>query len=75
MHSGFRGLEVSVVVGKVRCMTSTAPAACGALASLVDVLVAEPLNGVDVPGLQARVRLVSAQVSRLQGWVTAAAGA
>ena len=55
-------------------MTTTAHAAGSALAPLVDVLLAEPLDGLDVPALQAAIETVTPQVARLQGWLTAAAG-
>jgi hypothetical protein len=55
-------------------MTTTAPAAGSALAPLVDVLLAEPLNILDVPALQAAIETVTPEVGRLQGWLTAATG-
>jgi hypothetical protein len=39
------------------------------LSSLVDVLVAEPLDALDAVGLQARIVAVTPQVARLQGWL------
>ena len=56
-------------------MTTTAPAPGSALAPLVDVLLAEPLDTLDIPELQAAIEVVTPQVARLQGWLTAAAGA
>lgn len=51
-------------------MTTTA----AALPSLVDALVAEPLDGASPAALQARIAAVAPQVARLQGWLQAAAG-
>ena len=55
-------------------MTTTAPTPSSALAPLVDVLLATPLDTLDVPALQAQIVTVTPQVARLQGWLTAAAG-
>jgi hypothetical protein len=51
-----------------------ATAETAALPSLVDVLVAEPLDALDAVGLQARIVAVTPQVARLQGWLQTAAG-
>ena len=55
-------------------MTTTAPAASSALAPLVDALCAQPIDTLDVAGLQAQISLVTPQVFRLQGWLTSVAG-
>src|SRR5687767_2526766 len=55
-------------------MTSTAPTSSSALAPLVDVLLATPLDTLDAPALQAQIVTVTPQVGRLLGWLTAAAG-
>ena len=48
-------------------MTTTAPTAGSALAPLVDVLLDQPLDLLDVSGLQAALQTVTPQVDRLQG--------
>ena len=53
---------------------TTAPAPTTALLPLVDALVAEPLESLDPPALQARISTLTPQVGRLQGWLHAAAG-
>ena len=55
-------------------MTTTGATTSSALAPLVDALLSEPLDDLDVPGLQARIEAVTPQVFRLQGWLTTAAG-
>lgn len=46
----------------------------GALAPLVDALVAMPLEGVEVAELQRRVAVVAPQVARPEGWLQVVAG-
>ena len=55
-------------------MTPTAPAASSALAPLVDVLLATPLDTLTTAQLQTELATVTPQVGRLLGWLSAAAG-
>ena len=55
-------------------MTPTAPPASSALAPLVDVLLATPLDTLTSAQLQTELATVTPQVGRLLGWLSAAAG-
>jgi len=55
-------------------MTGTGTPSAAGLAPLVDALVTEPLDGLGIQGLQARITEITPQVARLQGWLSCAAG-
>src|SRR5919112_706809 len=54
--------------------STTTTTGATALRPLVDALVATPLDALDAAALQAQIAAVTPQVSRLQGWLSAAAG-
>jgi hypothetical protein len=55
-------------------VTPTAPTSSSALAPLVDVLLATPLDTLTTDQLQRELATVTPQVGRLLGWLSAAAG-
>ena len=54
--------------------STTTTTGAAALRSLVDALVAAPLDELDAGALQSRISSVAPQAARLQGWLSAAAG-
>ncbi len=54
--------------------STTTTTGATALRPLVDALVATPLDTLGVEALQGQIAMVTPQVARLQGWLSAAAG-